>query len=285
MFGRRKRSEDPVNDATGEQDAGGAPVGEVPVSPAVAGDGDTPVANAPTGWRVEGPWDLSEVADASDGGRRLDLGGMWLAGRPGIELQVQVDQESGSLEGITFVDGQSGLEVRPFAAPRAASIWDEVREELTNSLREQGAATEEVDGPFGVELRAAIPAQLPDGQPGFQPLRFLGIDGPRWFLRGVVSGRGALEPGAGAVLEEILRDVVVVRGKEPMAPRDPLPLRLPPQAAPAAAQPAEGDADAESGTDAGADAGAEAAAEGPGKGQDASGLRMPERGPEITETR
>nr|WP_231126966.1 DUF3710 domain-containing protein [Motilibacter aurantiacus] len=215
------------------------------------------------GWRVDGPWDESEVGDPADGGRRVDLGGMWLAGRPGVDLQVQVDQNSGSVEGVTLVTGESGLEIRPFAAPRTLGIWEEVREELTQSLQQQGAQVQPGDGPFGPEVRALLPVQLPDGQQGVQPLRFLGIDGPRWFLRGVVSGRAAVEPGAAADLEEIFRDVVVVRGKDPMAPREPLPLRLPPQAA-----------------------APEAVEEGAQDEEQARELpQLPERGPEITETR
>ncbi|NHC13842.1 DUF3710 domain-containing protein [Motilibacter sp. E257] len=212
------------------------------------------------GWRVDGPWDAEEVDDPADGGRRVDLGGMWLAGRQGVDLQVQVDQNTGSVEGVTLVTGESGLEIRPFAAPRTMGIWEEVREELTQSLQQQGAQVQPGDGPFGPEVRALLPVQLPDGQQGVQPLRFLGVDGPRWFLRGVVSGRASVEPGAAADLEAIFRDVVVVRGKDPMAPREPLPLRLPPQATPPEA----------------ADADEQPAQELP---------QLPERGPEITETR
>ena len=62
------------------------------------------------------------------------------------------------------------------------------------------------------------------------PARFVGVDGPRWFLRAMYTGSAAVDPDAAAPLEAALRDVVVVRGSDPMAVRDPLPLRLPPQA-------------------------------------------------------
>lgn len=257
MFGRSKRNDEQTAATEADSVTDDAKVPDTAASALVADI-------RPAGWRVDGPFDISEVSDPSDGDRRLDLGGMWLAGRPGVELQVQLDQETGSLEGVTFLDGESGLEVRPFAAPRTTGIWAEVREELAASLVEQGAATEELDGPFGTELRAAIPATLPDGTPGFQPLRFIGVDGPRWFLRGVVSGRGAIEEGAAAVLEDIFRDTVVARGKDPMAPRDPLALRLPPASEPF---------------------GPEAAVGAPAAEDDGDPLALPERGPEITEIR
>jgi len=61
--------------------------------------------------------------------------------------------------------------------------------------------------------------------------RFIGVDGPRWFLRGMISGPAAESAEAAAPLEEIFRGIVVVRGTEPMPVREQLPLVLPPQAA------------------------------------------------------
>ena len=58
-------------------------------------------------------------------------------------------------------------------------------------------------------------------------MRFIGVDGPRWFLRGVISGQGAVQPEAAGLLEQVFRDTVVVRGEGPMAPRDPIVLKLP----------------------------------------------------------
>ena len=94
-----------------------------------------------------------------------------------------------------------------------------------------------MDGPFGPELAGTIVATPPaaPGQPAPQPVRrparFLGVDGPRWFLRGMISGPAAASPEAAATLEDAFRAVVVVRGAEPMPVREQLPLTLPPQAA------------------------------------------------------
>ena len=99
-----------------------------------------------------------------------------------------------------------------------------------------------MDGPFGPELAgtilAAPPAQLgqPAPQPVRRPARFLGGDGPRWFLRGMMSGPAAADPEAAAVLEEAFRSIVVVRGSQPMPVREQLPLTVPPQAAAQLAQ-------------------------------------------------
>jgi hypothetical protein len=60
-----------------------------------------------------------------------------------------------------------------------------------------------------------------------RPARFIGVDGPRWFLRGVIAGAGATDPAAAAQIEDVFRSIVVVRGTTPMPPRDLIPLRMP----------------------------------------------------------
>ena len=46
-------------------------------------------------------------------------------------------------------------------------------------------------------------------------------------MRGVVTGKGAVDPAAAEAIERIFADIVVVRGTEACAPRDLLPLRIP----------------------------------------------------------
>ena len=70
------------------------------------------------------------------------------------------------------------------------------------------------------------------GQPasGMRLVRFVGIDGPRWFVRGLFTGPAADGGEQAELLEEVLRNVVVVRGEHPVPPREILELRLPPEA-------------------------------------------------------
>jgi hypothetical protein len=59
-------------------------------------------------------------------------------------------------------------------------------------------------------------------------LRFVGVDGPRWMLRGVVAGPPDRLENSTAALYELVRGTVVVRGTQPMPVRTPLPIELPP---------------------------------------------------------
>jgi uncharacterized protein DUF3710 len=181
-----------------------------------------------------GPWD--EADQPQDGINRIDLGALQLPTLPGLDLRVELDPQQ-KVIAATLRDGESFLQVSVFAAPRAGGIWDSVREDLAKSASGQGGSLREVDGPFGPELAGTVVASPPaqPGQPAPQPvrrpIRFLGVDGPRWFLRGMMSGPAAGGPEAAGALEEAFRGIVVVRGTEPMPVREQLPLTLPPQVA------------------------------------------------------
>ena len=174
-----------------------------------------------------GPWDVSEVDGSESADGYVDLGGIRIPGRNGMELRLEVEEESGRVIAATIQLGASAVQLQAFAAPRTAGIWDEIRSEIAVSVTRQGGTADEVPGPFGRELLARVPSRTPDGRTGHQPARFAGIDGPRWFLRAVFHGEAAYEAEKATDLEELVRGIVVVRGADAMAPRELLSLRLP----------------------------------------------------------
>ena len=181
--------------------------------------GDTDEGNIVV--QAKGPWDASEK-DVSDEPAYLDFGSLLIRGRTGFNLQMPTDDDQGTIGSVVLVAENSGLELRAFADARSGGLWDDVRADLLTEAERLEAETEEVDGPFGPELRIKVPVTLPDGEEGFQPSRIIGIEGPRWMLRATFLGQEALEPADDSVLMNALREVVVVRGNEPKAPRAPL---------------------------------------------------------------
>lgn len=178
--------------------------------------------------RDGGPFDESEADLADQALPRLDLGSIRIPGLPGLGIQVEADPNTQEVRAVTAVAEEAAVQVQVFAAPRSEGLWDEIRAEMLEEIRAtEGAEVVQADGPFGPELRAVVPARTPEGQQVRQPLRFAGIDGPRWFMRAVFLGRAAVEPEPDDELHELVRQTIVVRGGEAMAPRDPLPLRLP----------------------------------------------------------
>lgn len=193
----------------------------------------TPVASTPAD-RPSGPWDASEVDVDEADENRVDLGGLVVKGRPGLELRLQVDEATQQVAAVLLVGGEGALELRPFAAPRNGGIWDDVRKKIAAETARRGGTATEKDGEFGTELHVVMPVKTPEGQNATQPSRVLGIEGPRWLLRATLLGRPAVEPDREHELEQAMRDVVVVRGTSPMAPGEPLPLVMPSNARPVA---------------------------------------------------
>ncbi|SDH32122.1 Protein of unknown function [Sinosporangium album] len=230
MFRRRRRRHDEAEAAPAVPEEGGAPAG------------------------TTGPWDSGDPHPEVE---RVDLGGMRLPVSPGFEVQLNVAGEQ--IVGAVVLFEESALQIHAFAAPKRSGIWDEVRSELAEGVKNAGGSSEEKDGPFGVELVAMVPAEGQAPAAGsLQPVRYVGVDGPRWFLRAVLSGKAAVDGGAAATLEGVIRDLVIVRGDEPMPPKEPIQLVLPTETRQAVEQHAA---------------------------RDRGDLNPFERGPEITELR
>lgn len=169
--------------------------------------------------RRVGPWDVSEIQDASD---RIDLGSVLIKGVPGLSMQVQVDEKTQRVTMITLVLEDAAVQVQAFAAPRSGGLWQDVRPQIAASVTTSGGLVEEAEGEFGPELRAQVPG--PNG--ALQPARFVGVDGPRWFLRGLFLGSAATAQGH-AGLSAVFSDIAVSRGDEAKPSGEPLPLVLP----------------------------------------------------------
>ncbi len=178
-----------------------------------------------------GPWDVTDDYPEHD---RLDLGSLRVPAQQGLDVQLNFSGDQALA--VLVVRGESVLQLQAFAAPKRTGLWDDVRHELIEELTAAGGRGEETQGPFGVEVRARVPADTDAAggaarsSRGLQPARFLGADGPRWFLRGVISGPAAVHPNHAKVLEDVFADTVVVRGDHPMPPRDLLEVRLPAEA-------------------------------------------------------
>jgi hypothetical protein len=227
MFRRAK------NYDAGEKFLGRAPGGRrrgrdpAPAEPDTdAGDVETDAQADPVSLpEGDGPFDSAEVdRDAlAASGNYLDLGSLLIRVPEGVELRLPVSEEDQRVLAALLVLPDSVVELTVFAAPRSGGLWQPVAEEIAENAIAAGGTAETVVQPQGPELRLTVPGD--DGVT--QQQRLWGFDGPRWMLRANVVGVAA---AGGSALEEVrslLAGIVVTRGGEPMAPREPLPLRLP----------------------------------------------------------
>jgi hypothetical protein len=202
LFGRRKRDE--AYAAEPEYDEYDEPRDEL----ASEFEGDL--------FEYAGPHDEAEAPE--DGLTRLDLGSIRLPVPEGAQMQVEMDQNK-AVRAVHVITPVGQLTVNAYAAPRSGGLWDEVATELAEQLRTDGATVRSTTGEWGLELMAAL---------GEVSLRFIGVDGPRWMLRGVVAGPPEVADKSAHALYDLVRGTIVVRGIQPMPVRTPLELELPP---------------------------------------------------------
>ncbi|MDR2294438.1 MAG: DUF3710 domain-containing protein [Microbacterium sp.] len=185
--------------------------------------------SAPEDRATSGPFDESEANPVRP---YIDLGGIKVLPREGLNLRLEVEEQSKRIVAVGLDYADSSLQVQPFAAPRTTGLWEETRAQISEQVRQQGGRVEEREGPLGPELLAEVPV-VAGSTSEMRLARFVGVDGPRWFLRGVIGGAATNDTAAAEQVEDLFRSIVVVRGGSPMPPRDLIPLKMP--AAPGAA--------------------------------------------------
>ncbi len=181
----------------------------------------------PTG----GPYDVDDV-DLDDGVERVDLGGLLLVPTPGRELRLQVDEATQAVQAVLIAGPEGALELKPFAAPRGGTLWDEIRPQIAADMARRGGEVSEREGKHGPELIGSVPVQVAPDQTAHQPSRIVGVSGPRWLLRATFLGMPAIKPDDAGDWDDVLAAVIVRRGTQAMPAGDAIPLTLPPQARP-----------------------------------------------------
>ena len=167
-----------------------------------------------------GPFDISELIQVRPS---IDFGAIQLPMRDDVVYKLEVEESTNRIVALTVEHRGSTLQLQAFSAPGAEGVWHEIRSALEKSIVSQGGKTESVVGPLGPELNAEIPNS--DGSTRLA--KFIGVDGPKWFLRGVISGLALGDTLSMSHMIDIFRSVAVVRGSAPMPPKELLELIAP----------------------------------------------------------
>lgn len=167
-----------------------------------------------------GPWDVNDE-NVPDYDEYLDLGAYYLPFLQHIELRIKASRATRAVLGSTTTYYNSSLEVEAYAAPKTMGLWEDWREDFLTANPKAKA----VDGVFGTEI--LLPVEVSGGKTVLT--RIVGVDGPRWMLRGIFSGTAASDPDNEETkkLNEFFSNIVVERGEEPLAPRDAIPMHQP----------------------------------------------------------
>jgi hypothetical protein len=205
-FGKRKRGNDETADG-GKRVSGLA-------------DDVTPAATAEDD-EFDGPFDVEDFDDpavATQG--RHDLGSVLIPVDETAELAVEVNQD-GVPTMVWMVTPNGRYNFTAYAAPKSGSLWREVVTEVAESLRKEAAQVTIEDGPWGREVVGVM-----TNGPEPVVMRFIGVDGYRWMIRGAAVGSPENAEAIAKDVRKAMADTVVRRGETPMPVRFMLPLQL-----------------------------------------------------------
>lgn len=223
-FGKKKRQREEAAETAAEENdkANGTSAGEAETTAIDVRDIVLPEPSDEYVGRGDerGPWDVDDE-NVPDYDEYLDMGAYYLPFLQGIELRVKANRATQQVLGTTITYGSSSVEIEAFAAPKTLGLWDDVRADLLEANKD----AKEADGVFGTEL--TLPVVVKGGRKVVT--RIVGVDGPRWMLRGIFSGKAATDPDGdeAKALNQLFSNIVVERGEDPLAPRDLIPMHPP----------------------------------------------------------
>lgn len=178
---------------------------------------------APTDRTTNGPFDVSEIGLLTP---YLDFGSIRVSPSPMMQIRADVEDASKRLVAITLEIEGHRVQLQAFAASKTEGLWGPTIENIESALASQGGSSQRFEGELGIEIAAQVPFEE-NGTRVIRESRFIGVDGPKWFLRGVLTGPELHLSSRREPLIAAFRAVAVSRGETPMPPGELLPLALP----------------------------------------------------------
>jgi len=231
FFKRKKRQQEqqPVEDGATQQAASGTDTQDA--APGTDAQDAAPGTPQP----VTGPFDIKDIDNPDD---YLNFGSLLIKPMTGLKVRMDIEDQTKRVISLSLELAESRVQLQAFARSKSEELWPGISSKIAEDITGQNGEIFTRDGDYGKELLAKVPQQLPDGRAGHVALRFIGIDGPRWFLRVVIGGAAISDEQASKAVEELVRQVVVDRGDRPLPPRELLPLNVPSNATTRAEAPA-----------------------------------------------
>lgn len=169
-----------------------------------------------------GPYDyddLTDVGQLEEG--YLDLGSVFLPivdELVGSQVAAEFD-EDGQPSAVTLIIGEMRLSVAAFAAGETGGLWPAVAAQMIDEFTQLDAEATSEAGPWAQEVVAVFDTWT---------YRAIGVDGPGWLVRAVMSSPTSQTAALTAIARDVLRKTVVRLGPQPRpGVGDPMPIVLP----------------------------------------------------------
>jgi hypothetical protein len=177
-----------------------------------------------------GPYDFDEVEPV---GSFIDFGHLLLPTPPAdLKVSLECEETSGKGMAVTLEASDFVLQVSVFSATKSGGEWNEVMQQLEQSIAAQGGLTRRDHSGIGITLYVATPTVNEDASTSVREMRVLGFEGNRWLLRGILTGAAVNDLVVATEAEALFRSWIVRRGDEPLPPLELLELSRPPQTPP-----------------------------------------------------
>lgn len=170
---------------------------------------------------TNGPLDSAEAGVLQP---HLNFGSLRITPSQAIGIRADLDENTKRVVAVTLEASGQRLQLQAFAAPKTEGLWLDALAAMEASIAKQGGQVSRIEGALGPELRAEV--VLPAGA-GRRTVRYVGVDGPRWMLRGAMLGDKIFNDENYRQLIQLFRAVVVDRGDSPLPPNELLPLTIP----------------------------------------------------------
>ncbi|KAA8877363.1 DUF3710 domain-containing protein [Nocardia colli] len=163
-----------------------------------------------------GPYDETNAPD--DDVRRLDLGSIRMPVPAWGECLVDMAPDDSMVHFVHWQTPLGRFTVTAYAAAPSGGLWASIVPELIVGLQEDCRGVHSEPGTWGAEVAATMDDRA---------LRIIGVDGPRWMLRGAALAAPSTARHSASALRDLLRGTVVARGAVELPDRTMLPLVLP----------------------------------------------------------
>jgi hypothetical protein len=170
-----------------------------------------------------GPFDVSEIGLLAP---YLDFGSLRVSPQPDVAIKADVEDSTKRIVSITLETAGHRIQLQAFAASKVDGLWAAAMNAIEEGVKAQGGLADQIQGALGPELRVQTTV-TENGQKMLRESRFIGVDGPKWFLRGVLTGPELYSEARYLSLVALFRSVAVSRGDLPLPPGDLLPITLP----------------------------------------------------------
>ncbi len=171
-----------------------------------------------------GPYDINDDYKHI---KRLNMGAIRIPAIPGMQVIPQPSDKEDLYLSVSLVQNDTAINIMALTDSKTPHTWDELQATLIEDINKKRGTIDRKKSKFGKELITNIAVSTPDGRTEIETIKYLGINGNRWVLRIIITGKALFDDKVAEEINDIIEKIVVDRGTQPLPPGEILLLTLP----------------------------------------------------------